>query len=538
MREWSYAFRFQISRSIAVTAPLVQNSGDVLSKKTTPSRSWLVKKRSSLVRSPMDLSARSSKPILVPMTQQKIDFIEELEWRGLLHQCTDEDGLRKYLADPERAPRKVYAGFDPTADSLTIGNLVPIMLLAHVKRAGHVPVVLMGGGTGLIGDPSGKSAERSLITDQTVEANVHAQQPIFEIVLGCVEGPKHCVVNNVDWLGGLGYIEVLRNIGKHFSVNMMMQKESVKERLHNREQGISYTEFSYMILQAYDFWKLFYDDQVAVQVGGSDQYGNIIAGIDLIRRISFDLIKSVPMLAAEAQAAAAAGQIELAASLAKQAAMYAASPEPESFGLTAPLVTKSDGSKFGKTETGAIWLTRERTSPYAYYQFWLNASDDDVIKFLKIFTLLTKDEVDELERGHVDNPGAREAHKKLAQCATAIIHGKKEAEQAENASKALFSGDIVSLPKALLEDVFANIPSSDHSKADLENQSVDLVELLVETKLAQSKRQAREFLANGSVSINGSKITPETKLALEHLLHDEIIAIRRGKKAWHLTRWN
>lgn len=438
---------------------------------------------------------------------ERIDLIDELKWRGLLHQCTDEAGLREHLKDPEGSPRKIYAGFDPTAPSLTIGNLVPVMLLAHVKRAGHVPVVLMGGGTGLIGDPSGKSAERTLMTRETVEAHINAQRPIFDRVLGGekVRGAHaHTIVNNADWLTKISFIDALRDIGKFFSVNMMMQKESVKARLENREQGISYTEFSYMILQAYDFAYLYEHEGVTVQVGGSDQFGNIVAGADLIRR----------QHAARGDEAAHA------------------------FGLTAPLVTKADGGKFGKTESGAVWLTADRTSPYAYYQFWLNATDADAANWIKIFTFLDRPTIEGLLARHAENPGARELQRTLAREATAILHGFEAMEQAEAAGKALFSGDVAGLDRQTLLDVLADVPSSNEDRAKLEGAGVDPVELLVSVGLAQSKREAREFVGNGSVSVNGRKIGPEERLTPADLLHGSLMAVRRGKKNWHLIRWS
>ena len=434
-------------------------------------------------------------------------FLEELRWRGLLHQCTDESGLTAHLADPGASPRRCYAGFDPTADSLTIGNLVPIMCLVHFARAGHRPIVVMGGGTGLIGDPSGKSAERLLMTTETVAGNVASQRRIFEAVFaGAGLGPPS-VVNNADWLCKLGYVEALRDIGKYFSVNMMIQKESVKARLEERDHGISYTEFSYMILQAHDFAHLFHEMGVTAQLGGSDQWGNIVAGADLIRRMH----------------AAEHGGEEAEA--------------PHCFGLTCPLVTKADGGKFGKTESGAVWLTVERTSPYALYQFWLNTSDEDVVRFLRLFTLLPKPEIDALAEAHAENPGAREAHRALAHHATALLHGESEAVHAANAAKALFSGQVADLPRAMLEEVLAEVPSSDHPRAALDGEGAPLLDILIETGLAKSKREAREFLSSGSVSVNGRKATLDQTLTAADLLHSEMIALRRGKKAWHLTRW-
>lgn len=426
------------------------------------------------------------------------DFLDEIAWRGLLHQCTDEAGLRHHFAT---GSRRAYAGFDPTADSLTIGNLVPITALAHLQRAGHTPVVVMGGGTGLIGDPSGKSAERLLMTRERVEANVSSQRRIFEALLD-FSGPSAAViVNNADWLCGLGYLDVLRDVGKHFSVNMMIQKESVRERLHNRDHGISYTEFSYMILQAYDFWHLHNQMGVTLQMGGSDQWGNIVCGADLIRRMAHD--HSV-----------------------------------ETFGLTCPLVTRSDGGKFGKTEAGAIWLTADRTSPYAFYQFWLNAADDDAVRFLRLFTFLPREEIDALAAAHASNPGAREAQRTLARHVTARLHGQSEADLAERASQALFSGDIAGLPPATLEQALAGAPSSDHPRDRLAGGGVSLLDLLLETGLAKSKREAREFLASGSVSVNGTVAGGDRTLTTGDLLHGRFLALRRGKKTWHLSRWS
>jgi len=426
------------------------------------------------------------------------DFIDEITWRGLLHQCTDEAGLRRHLA---AGARRAYAGFDPTADSLTIGNLVPITLLAHLQRAGHTPVVVMGGGTGLIGDPSGKSAERQLMTREQVEANVSSQRRIFEALLDFSGFNAAVIVNNADWLCGLGYLDVLRDVGKHFSVNMMIQKESVRERLHNRDHGISYTEFSYMILQAYDFWHLYKHHGVTLQMGGSDQWGNIVSGADLIRRMAHDHTL-------------------------------------ETFGLTCPLVTRSDGGKFGKTEAGAVWLTPERTSPYAFYQFWLNASDDDAVRFLRLFTFLPRDEIEALAAAHASNPAAREAQRTLAKRVTARLHGPTEADLAERASQALFSGDIAGLPPETLEQALAGAPSSDHPRDRLAGGGVALLDLLVETGLAKSKREAREFLAAASVTVNGAPAAPDRTLTPADLLHGRFLALRRGKKTWHLTRWS
>lgn len=438
------------------------------------------------------------------------DFISELQWRGRLAQCTDETGLRKHLAT---GTRRCYIGFDPTADSLTVGNLVQIITLALVQRSGHVPVVVVGGGTGLIGDPSGKTAERTLRTRDEVNANVESQKRIYDRILDFSAGAKYraILLNNADWLCELSYLDALRDIGKHFSVNMMIQKDSVRERLHNRDQGISYTEFSYMILQAYDFLHLYEKHGVTIQSGGSDQWGNIVAGTDLVR---------------------------------KKHAADGESSSAESFGLTTQLITKSDGGKFGKTESGAIWLTANRpgesaanrTSPYAFYQFWLNTADADIPKFLRTFTLLSHADIESLEATHAANPGQRDAHRALARHMTTLLHGETETQHAESAAKALFSGEIASLPADLLTEVLASAPSTSHDKATL-SAGIPLVDLLVTTQLAQSKREAKEFLQGGSVTLNGRKVGPDDKATTADLLHGSVIALRRGKKAWHVTRW-
>jgi tyrosyl-tRNA synthetase len=511
------------------------------------------------------------------------DVLSELKWRGLVHQCTDEPALDAHLSS---GARSVYAGFDPTSTSLTIGNLVPIMILAHLKRAGHRVVVVMGGGTGLIGDPSGKAAERQLLTDDRVNRHIAGQRPIFDAVLGQVDGPEHTVINNAEWLRDLGYIRVLRDVGKHFRVNEMVKRDSVRDRLE-REQGLSYTEFSYMILQAYDFLHLYHQLGVTVQVGGSDQFGNIISGADLIRRwralrtveATEDVVRigqadgkvpldAVPMDVADALRS---GQLDPPADVdvqgqarkmipvleglishwrsgrapvpeavivyfAEHLAGLRAAAQGDAYGLTNPLVTKADGTKFGKTESGAIWLTAEMTSPYAYHQFWLNTADADVGRFLRFFTFLTEREIVEIEAAHAEAPGRRVAQRTLAHEATTLLHGIAATETAEAAGKALFSGDLAGLDEATLREVFAGVPSSDHPHAELEG-GVDPVELLVATGLAASKKKAREFVAAGSISVNGRKLADGESITPEDLLHGSIVAIRRGKKAWHLTRW-
>ncbi len=423
------------------------------------------------------------------------DFIAELRWRGLIHDLSHEAELRAHLGS---GSRRAYIGFDPTADSLTIGNLVSIKLLWHFQQAGHQAVVVVGGGTGLIGDPSGKSAERQLLDEAGVETNIAGQRKIYERILDLAPS-RGIVVNNHDWLGGLGYIRVLRDVGKHFSVNAMVQRDSVRDRL-TRNQGLSYTEFSYMILQAYDFLHLREHEGVTLQMGGSDQWGNIVSGADLCRRI-------LP-----------AGQ-------------------NEAFALVSPLVTKADGGKFGKTESGAIWLSPDRTSPYAFYQFWLNTSDDDVLRFLRIFTTFSEAGVLEIEAAHAGDRSARVAQRALARNVTAFVHGEAARDQAEAAGRALFSGELAALPADTLDEVLAGAPSTEHARALLEG-GLPLVDALTLTTLVKSKREAREFLQGGAVAVNGRTVGGDYRLTAEDLLHGRLIALRRGKKAWHVTRWS
>jgi tyrosyl-tRNA synthetase len=426
-----------------------------------------------------------------------MSFLNELEWRGLLKDRTAGAELDQHLAT---GVRTAYCGFDPTSDSLHVGNLLPLSLLMRFQRAGHRPIVLMGGGTGLIGDPSGKDSERSLQTREHVEANVAAQRKVFERFLDFdTEGATSArLVNNIDWLDKLGYLEVLRDVGKHFSVNAMIQRDSVRTRLESREQGISYTEFSYMLLQSYDFLHLFQHEGCTLQIAGSDQYGNIVSGIDLIRR---------------------------------------ATGEHAGFGITAPLLTKSDGKKFGKSEKGAIWLSADKTSPYAFYQFWINAEDNDVGSLLKWFTFLAQAEIEALLEAHAKAPHERGAQRALAREMTRLVHGDSELNAAEAASQALFTGDVRSLDARLLGEVFADVPNSEHAKDQLSGDGVSLLELLSQTTLASSKREARQFLESGAVLVNGDKVDLTRKLRSEDLLHGNAILLRRGKKNWHVTRW-
>jgi tyrosyl-tRNA synthetase len=431
-----------------------------------------------------------------------MNFLEELKWRGLLKDRTAGIELDQHL-DLTRNDeiRTGYCGFDPTSDSLHVGNLLPILLLRRFQLAGHRPIALMGGGTGLIGDPSGKDSERSLQTREQVEANIAGQRKVFERLLdfdqGGTRGAK--LVNNGDWLEKLSYLEVLRDVGKHFSVNAMIQKDSVRTRLESREQGISYTEFSYMLLQSYDFLHLYRAEGCTLQLAGSDQYGNIVGGIDLIRR---------------------------------------SEGEHRAFGITAPLLTKSDGKKFGKSEKGAIWLSADKTSPYAFYQFWINVEDADVGSLLQWFTLLAREEINAALEAHGASPNKREAQRLLAREMTRMVHGTDELDAAEQATQALFDGDVRRLSARSLDEAFADVPSSDHDKVALEGEGVSLVDLVASTPtLAQSKREARQFLETGAVSVNGDKADLARRLRSEDLLHGKAILLRRGKKNWHVTRW-
>jgi tyrosyl-tRNA synthetase len=422
---------------------------------------------------------------------QKNGFLDELTWRGLLHQTTSPE-LAVHLGSGMRTG---YAGFDPTSDSLTIGNFMGIKLLAHLQRAGHRPIVVSGGGTGLIGDPSGKSAERQLLTRELVEHNVRSQQRIFDRFLD-FNGTNGAVIrNNVDWLSGMSYLDMLRDVGKHFSVNQMIARDSVASRLEGREQGISYTEFSYMILQAYDFLHLFRREGCSIQLGGSDQFGNIVSGIDLIRRLE----------------------------------------QGESFGATCPLVTTSDGQKIGKTEKGAIWLTADKTSPYRFYQYWLNTTDADAVKFLKWFTFLDADAIQALAHSLAHDPGKREAQKTLAAEMTRMTHGATELARAIATSEAIFSGDVKSLDAAQIAEIAADLPSTEVASAAL-SAGVGIVDFITGTSCAASKREAREFVQNGAVSVNGEKVGADCTVRSEHVLPGGVILVRRGKKAYHAVR--
>lgn len=427
------------------------------------------------------------------------NLLDELAWRGLLYQRTADEALDQHLLTPGRLG---YCGFDPTADSLTIGNLIPITLLVHWQRAGHRPLVVMGGGTGLIGDPSGKDRERPLLTVEQVEANIARQRRIFDRLLDFDPRAPHAaeIVNNAGWLSSIHYLDFLREVGKHFSVNAMIQKESVRERLARRDQGISYTEFSYALLQAFDYLHLRRTRDCTMQMAGSDQYGNIIAGIDLIHRTL--------------------------------------GHGTEAFGLTAPLVTHSDGRKIGKSEGGSIWLSADRTSVYAFYQYWINVSDSDVLPFLRRFSLLGREEIIALEAEHALAPERRIAQRTLASHMTDRLHGTTERVRVEAASDALFGdGALEDLGEKTLTEMAAELPRSDHETGLLSSEGMLLVDLLPLTSLASSRREARELVEKGAISLNGRRVGVGHRLSDEDLLPGGMTFLRRGKKSWHAARW-
>ena len=390
---------------------------------------------------------------------QKINFDihADLEWRGLLYQSTEEK-----IADWLNAkPRTLYVGFDPTADSLHVGSLVPLLTLRRFQKAGHHPIAVVGGATGMIGDPSGKSAERNLLSTEQLESNVNGMREQMAAMLDfdSADNPAR-LVNNFDWMKGFSYIDFLRDVGKNFPVNVMLAKDSVKSRLEGSDAGLSYTEFSYMLLQAFDFVHLAREYDCELQVGGSDQWGNVTAGIDLGRRM-----------------------------LGRQL-----------FGLTLPLLTKSDGSKMGKTESGTVWLSPERTTPYEFYQYWIKVADDDAGKCLRFLTELDRDEIESLDQARAENPHLRESQKRLAEEVTRLIHGEAGLEAAERATKTFFGAEIDSLSEQDLAAVFKDVPSKSLEKQRLEGEGMPIFDAFVEAGLAKSKGEARRLFAQGSTS--------------------------------------
>ena len=413
------------------------------------------------------------------------DILEDLKWRGAINQETDPEGLRKYLK--EHDDFALYCGTDRTGDSLHIGHLIPFMILKRFQLAGYKPVIIIGGGTGSIGDPSGRSTERVLQSEATIHEN---EEKLTAQMVKLFGTENFKIVNNREWLGKMTLLEFLRDYGKLFQINNMLNKEVVASRLEN---GISFTEFSYQILQAIDFYILNRDHGVQMQIGGADQWGNITAGIDLIHRLE--------------------GQ------------------ERPAFGLTIPLMLKADGTKFGKSAGGAVWLDPEKTSPYEFYQFWINQDDRDVVKYLKYFTFLSHEEIDELAEKVKTEPWKREAQKRLAEEVTKFVHGEAGLDEAKTITKALFSGNVKSLTTKQVENALAKAPSADST-----SEKKNLVDFLVETKIESSKRQAREDIKNGAIYINGDRVQDVDFVVDPAAAFDgKFVIVRKGKKKYTLV---
>jgi len=423
------------------------------------------------------------------MSNSGIDVVGDLESRGLISQMTSGDELKIHL---NSGSKTLYSGFDPTAESLHIGHLVPLLALKRFQLAGHRPIALVGGATGMIGDPSFKAAERQLNSTDLIQYWVSRLTVQLSSFLDFNCGANSAqVVNNLDWTKPLSVLDFLRDIGKHFSVNSMIQKESVKQRLDREGAGISFTEFSYMILQSYDFAELYKRHGCTLQIGGSDQWGNITGGIDLTRRLY-------------------RGQV---------------------YGMTLPLVTKADGQKFGKTETGTIWLDATKTSPYAFYQFWLNATDADVYKFLSYYTFFSAKEIKGIREQDQSSANRPEAQSILAREVTRLVHGEEGLQAAERISRALFSGELSDLTTGDFEQLRQDgLPST-----TIATREIQVIDALVETGLAASNRAAREFIANNAISGNGEKIvSPEYALTAEMAIYGKYFILKRGKKLFHL----
>ncbi len=420
-------------------------------------------------------------------------LFEEFRWRGMLNQFTHPE-LEQLL---EKEPLTLYCGFDPTADSLHIGSLLPIMALMHFQRRGHKPIALVGGATGLIGDPSFKAAERSLLTKEQVQINLDGIRAQLERFLSFDGANAAVMVNNGDWLCQFPLVDFLRDVGKHFSVNVMLSRESVKQRLHDRDQGISYTEFSYSLLQAYDFLHLHDAHGCRLQIGGSDQWGNIVAGMDLTRRLR----------------------------------------QSETFGMTFPLITKSDGSKFGKSESGNIWIDAARTSPYKFYQFWINQADNDTSRLLRYFTFMSPEEIEALDRELTEAPEKRTAQRRLAEEVTRMVHGEDALQNAIRASQAMFGGELTGLDDATLEDVFSEVPSAEFPRATLSGDRL-LLDVLIEAGVFKSKGEARRLVQNGGLYLNNLRIDAEdTRLTEQSLCSNRMAVVRTGKKNYHLLKF-
>jgi tyrosyl-tRNA synthetase len=418
------------------------------------------------------------------------DFIRELKWRGVLYDYTE--GLE------ELTGRVVgYIGFDPTAKSLHVGSLLPLITLSRFQRFGNIPIVVIGGGTGLIGDPSGKTKERPLLSKEEIEENIEGIKAQIEKFLDfkAKENPAK-IANNYDWLGEIKLLDFLREVGKHITVNYMLQKESVRNRIQ-REEGISFTEFSYMLLQAYDFLVLYDRENCVLQMGGSDQWGNITAGIELIRKMRGG----------------------------------------KAYGLVFPLITTSSGVKFGKTEEGTVWLDPNLTSPFKFYQFWINTDDADVIRYLKYFTFLGEREIGELEESLKREPEKREPHRVLAREVTRMVHGEDAMRRAERASKVLFGEEIKDLNLREILEIFSDVPSREIPKERFEGEGYPLVELLVDVGLFPSKGEARRAINGGGVYVNNIRVSNvQDKISLSRAIEGKVLILRKGKKNYLLVK--
>lgn len=426
------------------------------------------------------------------------NFVEELQWRGMIHDVMP--GAEEHLME---SMRSAYVGFDPTADSLHIGNLVPIMLLAHYQRCGHKPVALVGGATGMIGDPSGKSAERNLLDEATLRHNQEAIKHQLSHFLDFESDADNAavLVNNYDWMKEFSFLEFIRDVGKHITVNYMMAKDSVKNRISSESsEGMSFTEFTYQLVQGYDFLHLYNHNKCTIQMGGSDQWGNITTGTELIRRIA----------------------------------------NGKGFAITCPLITKSDGSKFGKSEGGNVWLDANRTSPYKFYQYWLNSSDEDAEKYIKIFTFLTQDDIDTLVKEHQEAPHLRTLQKRLAEEITTMVHSREEFENAEKASNILFSktfkDDIKTLNEKTFLDVFDGVPQADIPKSEIEGGLDMIAALAAKTNFLNSNGEARRALKENSVSVNKEKVKDDYTITPDDLINDKYVVINKGKRNTYIIR--
>jgi tyrosyl-tRNA synthetase len=418
-----------------------------------------------------------------------MNILDELQWRGLLADCTDPQELAKRVSP---GPITLYCGFDPTADSLHVGNLVPLLGLRRFQLMGHIPIPLAGGATGSIGDPSGKTQERQLLTKEILANNIaKVKEQLCRLLDFDTPTNPARLLDNASWTAPVSFLDFLRDIGKHFSVNQMVAKESVRARMEDREVGISYTEFSYMLLQAFDFYVLCRDHNCELQIGGSDQWGNITAGIDLTRK---KLGRTV-------------------------------------FGLTLPLITNADGTKFGKTEAGAVWLDTRRTSVYKFYQFWIRTDDRDAVRYLKFFTFLGQEEIAALEKQHVENAGARAAHKALAKAVTDLVHGPAATAEAMRASEILFGGDLAGISETTFNEIVGEVPTKEIGKTELEGAGKPLVELLVHGGLCQSKGQARKDIEGGGVYVNNQREASfQRAVAAKDLLFGKHLLLRKGKR--------